>query len=1084
MVKERDPPQTSGLPTEKNDRPQNRQPSHPVFGQPALLSSSNQVKGNPFIIPKANKPRPEHHQPPSQRSQVQRSETDYRPNHGQPLTTAPKPAGISSSVGPRYTGYDPLRPVKPSDYGAFRPGIVDDDSVYEIARPSNVYRTTKPAPIPFFASPTKPKMSKPLSNLQTFIDLTGTAINARHHEEEFGAMDAYSYVDAAKATENIQALLEGAFEDEDDKPRTRQRRKKIEEEVNELASKLQKVDVGGTQAEEEDEEEDEEDDGIVEGLKIKLLPHQREGVDWMRDKESGVKKTRGVIPKGGILADDMGLGKTIQTIALMLTNPRHPKAKEVIDDNEEKKRKKIPPEVGKGTLVVAPLALIKQWESEIETKVEASHRLRTCVYHGTQRTKHVNTLSQFDVVITTYGTLSSEHATSEKKPTGCFANHWYRVILDEAHTIKNRNAKATQAACALKSEYRWCLTGTPMQNNLDELQSLIHFLRIKPYNDLPAWREQITKPLNNGRGGLAIRRLQVYLKAFMKRRTKDVLKLDGGLGRGSADTKGENKESSHGFRITNREVLKIEAEFTPAERAFYKRLEQRTDKTLERMIGGDNINYASALVLLLRLRQACNHPDLVKSDLAQDKDVLMNNFGGNSQSKTSKGENDVDSIANLMGGLSVMTKLCDVCQTELSSKEAMSGASRCAECEADLQTQVVRPRKKGDQKKKKQNKLKEKSNPHISTGRNSAGISDARRARLQRQRFVVDSDDEDDHGEWLVPDNQRQVESLGEAGGTDDEDAEGGGEWLGSDDSVTDEDEDEGTRKGPRNANEVINLDSDEDSNEDALSGDDNEADDDEYEGDPETPDHLASTKIRYLMKILKKESGDYKFIVFSFFTSMLNKIEPFLEDFNIGYARYDGAMRNDLRENSLDRLRNTPETRVLLCSLRAGSLGLNLTAASRVVILEPFWNPFVEEQAIDRVHRLNQTVDVKIYKLTIKNTVEERIVDLQERKRELANATIEGKAAAAKLTMKDMMALFSHEASVRYSDEDHGLDLTGKTRLLGSRDDDDDDRLDYGSASTSQQTRRATPPVMQNKAGSGGSRRPTPESSVYGRRW
>ncbi|EDN10022.1 conserved hypothetical protein [Histoplasma mississippiense (nom. inval.)] len=996
MVKEREPPQTSQPPTGKNDKPQNGQSSQPGFGQPASLGPLHQSKGNPFIIPKANKPRPEHHQPP---------------------TATLKNGSSASFLGQGYTGFDPLQPVKPSGYNNFRPGLLDNDSAYKIARPSNVNRTTQPAPIPLFASQTKPKMSKASSNLQNFIDLTGTAINGQHHEEEFlGTMDTYSYVDAAKATENIKALLEGAFEDDDDKPRTRQRRKKIEDEVNELASKLQKVDVGGDAGDEEEEEEEEEDDGTVEGLKIKLLPHQREGVEWMRDKEFGVKKTRGVIPKGGILADDMGLGKTIQTIALMLTNPRHPKEKETPAEDKGKKQKDIPPEVGKGTLVVAPLALIKQWESEIGSKVEASHRLRVCIYHGTQRTKHADTLSQFDVVITTYGTLSSEHAVSEKKPTGCFANHWYRVILDEAHTIKNRNAKATQAACALKSEYRWCLTGTPMQNNLDELQSLINFLRIKPYNDLAAWREQITKPLNNGRGGLAIRRLQVYLKAFMKRRTKDILKLDGALCQGNAGNKGENNESSPGFRITNREVLKIEADFTPAERAFYKRLEQRTDKTLERMIGDDNINYASALVLLLRLRQACNHPDLVKSDLAQDKDVLMNNFGGNSQSKTPKGEEDVDNIANLMGGLSVVTKLCDVCQAELGSKEAISGASRCAECEADLQTQVVSPRKKGDKKAKKRTKdeqLKAKRKQEKSTDQNSStGISEARRARLQKQRLIVDSDDEDDGGEWLVPAHQR-VENLGEAGGTDDENAEGGGDWLGSDDSETDEDEGDGTRKLSDKATEVINLDSDED---------EDETDDDESDDDPETPEHLASTKIRYLMKILKAESGDYKFIVFSFFTSMLNKIEPFLKESHIGY--------------------------------------------------------FVEEQAIDRVHRLNQTVDVKIYKLTIKNTVEERIVGLQERKRELANATIEGKASAAKLTMKDMMALFSHEASMTYNGDEDKLDLTGRTRLLDSRD--DDDRLDYGM-STFQQGQRATPPVMQSK---NGNRRPTPESSVYGRRW
>jgi hypothetical protein len=80
-------------------------------------------------------------------------------------------------------------------------------------------------------------------------------------------------------------------------------------------------------------------------------------------------------------------------------------------------------------------------------------------------------------------------------------------------------------------------------------------------------------------------------------------------------------------------------------------------------------------------------------------------------------------------------------------------------------------------------------------------------------------------------------------------------------------------------------------------------------------------------------------------------------------------------------------------------------------VILEPFWNPFVEEQAIDRVHRLNQTVDVKVYKLTVKGTVEERILALQEKKRELANAAIEGRKGAMKLTLQDMLKLFGRDA-------------------------------------------------------------------------
>lgn len=109
-----------------------------------------------------------------------------------------------------------------------------------------------------------------------------------------------------------------------------------------------------------------------------------------------------------------------------------------------------------------------------------------------------------------------------------------------------------------------------------------------------------------------------------------------------------------------------------------------------------------------------------------------------------------------------------------------------------------------------------------------------------------------------------------------------------------------------------------------------------EYDASDLTP----STKIRQLLAILEKETPNHKVIVFSQFTSMLNIIEPFLKRGNYTFTRYDGSMRNDLREASLHKLRNDKRTRVLLCSLKCGSLGLNLTAASRVVIMEPFWNP------------------------------------------------------------------------------------------------------------------------------------------------
>ena len=134
----------------------------------------------------------------------------------------------------------------------------------------------------------------------------------------------------------------------------------------------------------------------------------------------------------------------------------------------------------------------------------------------------------------------------------------------------------------------------------------------------------------------------------------------------------------------------------------------------------------------------------------------------------------------------------------------------------------------------------------------------------------------------------------------------------------------------------------------------------------------------------------------------------------------------------------------------------------------------FVEEQAIDRVHRLNQTVDVVVYKLTIKDTVEERILELQEKKRELANATIEGKAVG-KLSMKDILNLFKRDAEHTHHD-DAGVVLGEKTRVLGAQSSSGvrglEDRERMG--------KRASPPVRE-KQRLGHTMK---EDSVYSRRW
>lgn len=1040
MVVEREPPKATPQKPAQPLYPGVRQPE---FGKPSPLQNRLQPS-NVFNVPKPNQPRPEHHRPAVA---VERS-------HFQ----------TAKDIAQR--GADLFRP-----HQSLQPR--QDPDVVEIPQPANASTwNIYPRPAPTFSTLNPPTNTFIAVNAhqKTFVDLTKPHSQDSYnpdvalHDDRFGAADPYMYVDAGKATENIKALLEGAFEDEEDKPRTRGRRKKVEAVVSGLTDKLQGLHVKSDEDKESHnqgesaEEEEEEDDGTVEGLRVKLLPHQVDGVAWMKDKEVGTKKKNGILPKGGILADDMGLGKTIQSITLMLTNPRppHSSATSVTD------KKAIPVTVGKSTLVVAPLALIKQWEAEIKNRVSDSHKLRICVHHGPQRTKRFEDLKKYDVVITTYQILVSEHSSSSERndgpQAGCFGIHWYRVILDEAHTIKNRNAKATKACYSIRAEYRWCLTGTPMQNNLDELQSLIKFLRIKPYDDLSIWKDQITRPLSQGKGGVAIKRLQFYLKAFMKRRTKDVLKQEGALNPGGKPSKDGN---SSGFKITARRIESVEAQFSPEERRFYDRLEQRTDKSLEQMMGGEKMNYASALVLLLRLRQACNHPQLVGGSMAKDRDALTTGqaVGNQSPHKSKVADNDVDEMANLLGGMSMQTKQCDVCQIELSKAEISAGSIRCTECDEDLASQKLGQEKRAHKKHKKRD----------SSAKMKLEKSQSRAPR--KRNVILDDSDEDADADWIVPEHHRVSLDLGKAGGTDDENAEGGGESLASENSNS-EDESEIKVLGSRKP-KVICLDSaDDDGNKDnnaSESTTDQEEDEEVSSSDSERSlaSIATSAKIQHLLKILHRECSSHKFIVFSQFTSMLDLIEPFLKRDNLVFTRYDGSMRNDLREASLERLRNNSKIRILLCSLKCGSLGLNLTAASRVVILEPFWNPFVEEQAIDRVHRLNQTLDVTVYKLTIAGTVEARILELQEKKRALAEAAIEGKAVS-KLSMKDILNLFRRDAE---HDGRHDVDPTlgAKTKVLTTGN-------GYTASNDREQSRRITPPLAKP--------RQHQEDSIYGRRW
>lgn len=169
------------------------------------------------------------------------------------------------------------------------------------------------------------------------------------------------------------------------------------------------------------------------------------------------------------------------------------------------------------------------------------------------------------------------------------------------------------------------------------------------------------------------------------------------------------------------------------------------------------------------------------------------------------------------------------------------------------------------------------------------------------------------------------------------------------------------------------------------------------------------SIKIEELIRELTENTGSHKALVFSQFLGMLGLIREELEKQNIPYVYFDGSTSSSDREKAIQSFQNDETCRVFLISLKAGGVGLNLTAADYVYIVDPWWNPAVEQQAIDRTHRIGQTKSIFAYRLICKDTIEEKILLLQERKLTLVKDLVaDDNAFVKRLTKEDVAYLLS----------------------------------------------------------------------------
>lgn len=621
------------------------------------------------------------------------------------------------------------------------------------------------------------------------------------------------------------------------------------------------------------------------GMTIQLLPFQKEGLHWLVEQE----KRR---YHGGILADEMGMGKTIQTIALFLS-----------DD----------PETRSGpNLVIAPVVALMQWKNEIEA--HTGGRLKTLIYHGKGKNISKEEMMKYDVILSTYSLLESVYRKQVygfKRKNGLVKEksvihgiNFHRIVLDEAHNVKDRNAGTTRSVSSILAEKRLCLSGTPLQNRIGELYSLLRFLHVEPFNQYFCrkcdcakdtydfdgktckscghfygvhhnfFNFSILSHIQKSRQGdneIAMKHLRLLLHNLMLRRTKIERADDLGL---------------------PPRVVEIRRDyFNPEEKDLYESIYSDSTRKFNTFVAQGVVlnNYANIFTLITRMRQVADHPDLVLKRHLTASGYVQNTLV--CQLCNDAAEEAIESRCH--------HTFCRMCIEEYcTSWSGPENELECPVCHVGLSIDLTAP-------------AIEMAEAEIySTGKDSSSA---------KKKSIINR----------------------------------------------------------------INM----------------------------TGGWRSSTKIEGLVEELYKLRSNkqtIKSIVFSQFTSMLDLVEWRLNRAGFQTVKLQGSMQPAQRDAIIKHFMNNPQVEVFLVSLKAGGVALNLCEASQVFIMDPWWNPSVEWQSGDRVHRIGQHRPVKITRLIIQDSIESRIVELQEKKASMINATIgSDDAALQRLSTADVQFLF-----------------------------------------------------------------------------
>ncbi|XP_070770409.1 transcription termination factor 2 [Enoplosus armatus] len=606
------------------------------------------------------------------------------------------------------------------------------------------------------------------------------------------------------------------------------------------------------------------------GIKVSLLAHQRRALAWLLWRETQN-------PCGGILADDMGLGKTLTMISLILAQKI--KAKKEKEKKEEKKLESWLSKtdssvvVSKGTLIICPASLVHHWKKEIDRHVKTA-KLTVYLYHGHNREKNAKLLADYDVVVTTYSLVSKETPVQKEdagkphKDADDVPSHsgpllrvaWARVVLDEGHNIKNPKVQTSIAVCQMRARARWAVTGTPIQNNLLDMYSLLKFLRCSPFDEFKLWKAQVDNGSKRGR-----ERLNILTRTLLLRRTKDQL-----------DSTGKPLVS-----LPDRSCEVHRLKLSQDEQAVYDVVFAQSRSTLQ--------NYLK--------RHEGNDVKKGNSSSSNPFDKVAHEFGMSQADPAVSSSQQPQQTSSTIHILSLLLRLRQCC------------------CHLSLLKKTL--------------------------------------------------DSSELQGDGIVLSLEEQLNALS----------------LSSSPSPSGPDpKDTVALNGTRFPSKLFE-------------------------------DTSESTKIAAIVSELTaiRQKGDQKSVIVSQWTSMLHIVAVHLQQMDLTYSVIDGKVNPKRRMDLVEEFNTNPKgPQVMLVSLCAGGVGLNLIGGNHLFLMDMHWNPALEDQACDRIYRVGQTKDVTIHRFECEGTVEEKISTLQVKKRELAQNVLSGTGStSSKLTLADLKIIF-----------------------------------------------------------------------------